>query len=814
MAKVAASAPALQIAKRVWILVALVCLTAGFVAGQAQPPSAKPTAPTNPSNKVPSATPTTVFIIPSSPPPMPSTPPPAPSGLPDFTKMFPMGTTRCPAPLVPNRLNITSKTCLSGCCLKCPIVENFYAPNEMNHIVVASYYVRNVSLAFTAFLALSYLILPGKRAQPHISVLFLTLSLMLWYISMDVMDGTSNACINELEQSTGRNSVTCGFQGAAITYLTHTSALWCSLLIYKLHLLAVWRSDWIDRHYRWCVVFCWILPVGFAIPIIAMRLQEYPGIGFSCLVKVEELNTYIFYPVAVYMYPAFMCHIITVVKMVQLAVMSSKVDTGMSQLSANAQMKITTTMQAKRLLRGQWRPAFMLGAVLTSLTVFWMFYFIDAHKLVDMGPTTVWLQQWIACVLTSNKLGLAADDIQRSCATQITTHLPSITWFTAAEMLLALLGVVVGLVFMSKADFWSEWHFLLYNLLTRGKSGSSSQGRRSPGAGGGMSGGRGGGGVIGGGMGGIGSSPTPVYDSHLHEFEMNHRANSAARSTPHKGAEFGRAPNGTQWYDMDDLLDKEYDDRGTNKSTVMLNRYPSDGSRKTLHTGDILYSPPVAYDSKDDGVNGGIRGTGGGGGWTPSPHLLTSPTKAYLTPVRESGDRYMDEPVVPAPVPRISRQTPTRDFNTPPHSPTSNQPVPRQFGPAYTSEQDADVVFGVATRGSAAIASSYQHYQQGSPPLQGFPTSPPTLQQSPTPTPKARIIKTRTSGETADGRAMVGGGGGLGVSPRVMTNTNISAGGPGSPSQQRAKSPPPYVPMKSPARTQYGSGPIHLSTPH
>ncbi|KAF9971811.1 hypothetical protein BGZ73_005141 [Actinomortierella ambigua] len=784
--KVAATAPALRIVKKVSTLVALFCLAAGLVAGQAQTtsPSVKPTAPSTPTNNGTNLTPTTHFIMPTS-TSLPSTPPPAPpSGLPDFSKMFPLGTTRCPAPMVPNRLNITAKTCLYGCCLKCPVVENFYAPNEMNQVVVASYYVRNVSLAFTTFLMLSYLILPGKRAQPHISVLFLTLSLVLWYISMDVMNGTSNACINELEQSTGRNSPTCGFQGVAITYLTHTSALWCSLLIYKLHLLAVWRSDWIDRHYRWCVAFCWVLPLGFAIPIIVLRLQEYPGIGFSCLVKVEDLNTYIFYPVAVYMYPALMCHIITVVKMVQLAVMSSKVDTGMSQLSANAQMKITTTMQAKRLLRGQWRPAFMLGAVMASLTVFW---------LVGLGPDTKWLQQWIACVLMSNKQGLPADDIQRTCAAQIKGQLPSITWFAAAEMLLALLGVVVGLVFMSKAEFWSEWHFLLYNLITRGKSGGSSQGRRSPGA---------------------GSPPPPEFNARHRSGDMPRQMNGMARSASHKDMESGRPNNGTQWYDMDDLLDKEYEDRGNNKSTAMLNRYPSDGSRRTLHTGDILYSPPSSYDQKDTSIlSTAAAAPGGGGGWTPSPHLLSSPAKTYLTPVRDT-DRYVDEPVVPAPVPRAARSTAGgRDFTTPPHSPMSSQPLPppaRHFGPGYNSEQDSDVVFGVATRGSAAMASSY-HHQQGSPPLQGFPTPP--VHQSPPSTPQARYMRARTSSDTAggDNRAIVGGGT---ASPRVFTNTNVSAGGPGgSPIQQRAKSPPPYVPMKSPARTQFGSGPIHLSTP-
>lgn len=54
-----------------------------------------------------------------------------------------------------------------------------------------------------------------------------------------------------------------------------------------------------------------------------------------------------------------------------MAMLSSRVDAG-SQLSSNARTKITATMQAKRLLRGQWRPALMLATVMSALTVFWV----------------------------------------------------------------------------------------------------------------------------------------------------------------------------------------------------------------------------------------------------------------------------------------------------------------------------------------------------------------------------------------------------------------------------------------------------------
>ncbi|KAG0284004.1 hypothetical protein BGZ97_008326, partial [Linnemannia gamsii] len=248
--------------------------------------------------------------------------------------------------------------------------------------------------------------------------------------------------------------------------------------------LAVWRSNWIDAHYAYFTGFCWVFPLAFAIPVAVKNLAEYPGIGFSCLVGTENLNTYLFYPVAVYMYPAMICHVVTVGKMIRLAAMSSKIDTGLSQLSTDARMKVTTTMQAKRLLRGQWRPALMVGTVMTSLTIFWLFYFVDTHSFAKTNKDTVWLQQWVGCVFMQAKAGKSADEMQTVCAQGARPNLPNIHWFTAAEVLLALLGVVVAMVFITKAEFWEEWGYLLNNLLHRGKRGngsrSSSRGSRSP----------------------------------------------------------------------------------------------------------------------------------------------------------------------------------------------------------------------------------------------------------------------------------------------------------------------------------------------
>ncbi|KAF9562215.1 hypothetical protein EC968_005373 [Mortierella alpina] len=490
------------------------------------------------------------------------------------------------------------------------------------------------------------------------------------------MPGNSNACINDFEESTGRNSKLCGAQGVLIIYLTHTSALWCTLLIYKLHLLAVWRSDIVDRYYAWLTGFCWVFPLAFAIPIAARNLSQYAGIGSTCLVSNSNLNTYLFYPLAVYIYPAMLLHACTVAKMVHLAVLSSKIDTGLSQLSTSARIKRTTTMQAKRLLRGQWRPALMLGITMSSLTVFWLFYYIEARRIADVTIDTDWFRGWLICVMENGAKGLSSFETQTLCAKKYASNLPSIPWFATAEMLHAVIGIVVALVFVAKAEFWSEWSFLLSNIFSRGKLGRSSRGFRS--------------------------SPPVTSNNYNHNPRQYQHYDPNLR----KGSRVGyndtlpsampidvipvetepmptKNSNGTQWYDMDALLDKEYEIQrasavqrsvsfGSKAAVVSaeLPRYPANASHD-LQTGDILYKAPSSHKESDPSS-------------TPSTSTLANPETAYLI-ANDDSHRYVDQPVVPLPVPRASAKL-RSDFqqqpiflSSPPQSPTF--PAPTSLSP-------------------------------------------------------------------------------------------------------------------------------------
>ncbi|KAF9120039.1 hypothetical protein BGW39_011722 [Mortierella sp. 14UC] len=419
--------------------------------------------------------------------------------------------------------------------------------------------------------------------------------------------------------------------------------------------------------------------------------------------------------------------------MIHLTMLSSKINMGLSEMSANARAKITTTMQARRLLRGQWRPALMLGTVVSCLTVFWLFYYIDAKRLahVEQKP---WFKDWMICIKSHPFPQYSRDDTQTICSQQIESNLPSVPWFAAAESLLAILGTVVALVFISKPEFWNEWALVLRNIFSRGKLGNGPQ-RGKPS--------------------GSFSSISPAKNPHQ-------RQNSHSEPEIKKGTRMGyndtipdplhlaetkslpeRGSN-EQWVDMDALFDREYDIQQGERQRVFslgaelpraaspvvadlrrtfslessmrapsfqsshpnimpiadMPRYPVNAA-EDITTGDILYKPPVQD-------------------YIPEPApTITSPAQAFLI-ANDNSDRYVGRPVVPRPILRASSRGNKRQqerTDTPvslPQSPgfvptTSLSPMPpRQSLPVYASNvrgsiQGNSVPIRDGARGSPAI---------------------------------------------------------------------------------------------------------------
>ncbi|KAF9433794.1 hypothetical protein BGZ76_008964 [Entomortierella beljakovae] len=320
--------------------------------------------------------------------------------------------------------------------------------------------------------------------------------------------------------------------------------------------------------------------------------------------------------------------------MIQIAILSSQVDTAMSQMSANQRMKITSSMQAKRLLRGQWRPALMLATVMASITVFWLFYYVDAHHMHGLSITTDWVQIWLGCIGAHFASGVSSDETQTICSNLIKDHLPSIPWFAASESLVAIIGIIITPVFVGKKEFWSEWATLISSFIGRHGPGTDSERQGSADEG----------------------KPSGIdyNENHVHYDHHNLRKGYNDELPPHLIADnkIFHANNeleDPQLYDMDELLDREYDLQETK-----LQRGTSVGSRNDMFSVPnqdpprYLSSPiPDPYDMSYSSPAKEVEP------WSSSSQTLTSPSKAYLV-ANDISDRYVEKPVVPRPVPRAS----------------------------------------------------------------------------------------------------------------------------------------------------------------
>ncbi|KAF9103018.1 hypothetical protein BGX27_010778 [Mortierella sp. AM989] len=489
--------------------------------------------------------------------------------------------------------------------------------------------------------------------------------------------------------------------------------------------------------------------------------------------------------------------------MIQLAILSSKVDTAMSQMSTNAKMKFTSSMQAKRLLRGQWRPALMLTTTMAAITVFWLFYYVDAHRLSNISTQTIWVQDWLTCVKSSGYAGLTSDEAQTKCAIMIKSNLPSIPWFGAAETLISIIGIIVAVIFVSKVEFWSEWSGVIYGLLGRKKPGTDSESQSPP----------------------VATDKSPVLD----------RSSSYQYNDPNmrKGIRVGYndelpvhlAPDNKalpgidalevpQQYDMDDLLDKEYDLQETD-----LQRNTSYGSFKaeTVSPSSQIpnaepprylattiqdpYPDDILYPSTAKKIEP----------WSASSHTIASPSKAYLI-ANDNSDRYVEQPMVPRPVPRASLKFKNNQQQvqqqliisaSPPQSPTYVQTPLSPMPPKPSNQSSTPFLPRKKEPDSVPIVSGVQ----GSPAI-GY-VNPPSA--------KAKLFDSNESNEkimVASRESVTGYNNGTIIgrglskilshrqSSDLMGRINPKTKAPAALDLQIETQTPPSIPLKSPARRQ------------
>ncbi|KAG0365113.1 hypothetical protein BGZ54_006851 [Gamsiella multidivaricata] len=329
-------------------------------------------------------------------------------------------------------------------------------------------------------LAVSYWTLPSRRKHPHLIVWLLAITIVLWEALGTVWLHKKEEllCESAYEVANMTNSWLCAVQGIGITYLVLV-ILWLGLLlITNLHVLAVYRSSIVQTYMSRFMVLAFSLPLAMVIPVVVRKEIMNPGFGSICFVGPNVADAYFFIPLSVIVCLATLMHLGTIGYMIRTKVEAGK--DSFSQGIANPHLPVSTKerrLQISRdislFLKQQWRPGvFALGLLFIDM-VYWLFYFVESKKLMNVGPKVPWFQDWISCLGQQTVLAIKAgtlsaknptpDQIQATgdfaqmfCSGIARPHVPNAAWAALTDILPSIFGIVVLLIFGSRMELWRD----------------------------------------------------------------------------------------------------------------------------------------------------------------------------------------------------------------------------------------------------------------------------------------------------------------------------------------------------------------------
>ncbi|KAF9306438.1 hypothetical protein BGZ74_005983 [Mortierella antarctica] len=279
------------------------------------------------------------------------------------------------------------------------------------------------------------------------------------------------------------NSWLCGVQGITLYYIVLVMCCLSVLLIANLHLLIVYRSSVIQNSMSRLMVVSCILPLALAVPVAVRKEIENPGFGSICFVSAKAASAFFFYPLAVVVSLASLMHLGTIVYMIKTKLRANasanvRYSTSFSQTDSQGnpisrkQRRLQTARNISLMLKQQWRPGLFALFLLIIDMSYWLFYFVEAKKLLSVGPNTDWLVQWMTCLghqaMLSMQSGVlsatsgpaefktAGDNAQRACVYVAKPHMPTFAWVAVSELLPAMFGIAVLMIFGCRMELWQD----------------------------------------------------------------------------------------------------------------------------------------------------------------------------------------------------------------------------------------------------------------------------------------------------------------------------------------------------------------------
>ncbi|RGB38269.1 hypothetical protein C1646_755888 [Rhizophagus diaphanus] len=335
----------------------------------------------------------------------------------------------CPSPLIardPNGRIDASQNCVNDCCLACPFPNNFYEEGKLDFIYKTKLMLFPLALSVMCFEGAEFFTINQKQSQ----------------------------CVDPITPADSRNNAYCAIQ--AFFTLAGSCAIACysSLLMTHLHLVSVWRVDFITKKIIGfhAIIFGGSL-AAFIIPYLTHNIQS----SNICFISLDSAPAYFYF--LFFIYIAFVAHLTTFIYMAHITIKSNRRYSVASTIS-----KRTTIIEARRQLnhlnavfKMQWRA--LLGALLMLIiyVLNWHFYIFGLRVLAESTLTSEWIIKWVLC--------LKEQGSQSICANIIKEYIPSYSYIITLLFFNRTAGILIFIIFAAKKSVVLE----VYDLI-RGKN--------------------------------------------------------------------------------------------------------------------------------------------------------------------------------------------------------------------------------------------------------------------------------------------------------------------------------------------------------
>ncbi|CAG8471154.1 13643_t:CDS:2 [Dentiscutata erythropus] len=318
--------------------------------------------------------------------------------------------------------------CNGSCCLSCPYLDNFYPENDIKNAFEIFAIFGIISFFLMLLLSVLFLLLPSQRRNPTAKQLLLPLALSVCYFEGSeffTIQQQNSQCINNIRRANLENPM-CKTQAIFTLGGAYAIAICSSLLMIHLHLISIWKSDFITRHIK----------IFHALTIIITLTATILPIVLN---KVEATN---------------ICFVST-----QYSPVTFRANWRRDEPDNRTTVRLSffeaqqTLTHVRNIIRIQWRASLGAFLMLTVYLVNWIFY---TYKLPHLGNEieSEWLQQWNQCL---------ANGTQSTCAVYANDHVPSYNWIITILFFNRFCGILIFFLFAGKKTIFIE----LWECVTR-----------------------------------------------------------------------------------------------------------------------------------------------------------------------------------------------------------------------------------------------------------------------------------------------------------------------------------------------------------